>query len=189
MKTTSGHPEVTKRAQLQISSLDEASRSFEVVASTASVDRHGEIVKQDWKLERYAQNPVVFFGHESWDLPIGKASSVRVEDGRLHARITLVSEKANPRAEQVMNLLREGALSGVSVGFKPGKRSVEKVEGREAVAYSENELLEISVVGVPANAEARAKDIHMNKAANDKLAAVAQALGISADPEIGRAHV
>ena len=152
-----GHPEVTKRATLGVRTLDTESRSFDVVASTDGLDSHGDKVAQDWKLDRFKANPVVFFGHESWDLPIGKASDVRVEDGELRARVTLVSAAANPRAEQVMQLMKEGALSGVSVGFRPGKVSTEKLDGREIVVLSQNELLELSVVGIPANPEARAK--------------------------------
>lgn len=181
-----GHPDVTKRAQLAIGTLDESTRSFDVVASSAAIDSHGEIVKQDWKLDRYAGNPVVFFGHESWDLPIGKASDVMVgADGRLQARVTLVSAAANPRAEQVMQLMKEGALKGVSVGFRPGRMDTQKVDGRDVRVLSENELLEISIVGVPANAEARAKAEGTQMAetkAGDKMGAVAAALGINVDP-------
>lgn len=157
MKNRQGHPEVTKRASLGVRTLDAEARSFDVVASTDALDSHGDRVAQDWKLDRFKANPVVFYGHESWDLPIGKASDVRVEDGELRMRVTLVSAAANPRAEQVMQLMKEGALSGVSVGFRPGKRSTEKIDGREVVVLSENELLELSVVGIPANPEARAK--------------------------------
>lgn len=153
-----GHPEVTKRAGAVVRSLDEEARSFDVTASTEALDSHREVVRQDWRLDRFKANPVVFFGHESWDLPIGKASDVRVEDGELRARVTLLSAAANPKAEQVFQSMREGALTGVSVGFRPGKRTVEKVGGRECVVLSDNELLEISIVGVPANPEARAKD-------------------------------
>lgn len=147
----------TKSASLAISSLDAESRSFEVVASTASLDSHGEVVDQSWKLDRFLANPVVFFGHESWKLPIGTASKVRVEDGELKARITLVSEKANPQAEQVLALMKEGALRAISVGFKPGKRVTEKRGDREVVVLSDNELMELSVVPIGANPDARAK--------------------------------
>lgn len=169
-----------KRATLSVTTLDEESRSFEVVASTDALDSHGEVVKQDWKLGRYQANPVVFFGHDSGGLPIGKASDVRVDGGALKARVTLVSEKANPLAEQVMNLIREGALSGISVGFRPGRRSIEKVNGRDVVTLSQNELLELSVVGVPANPEARAKDHgqHGAGAMENRMQNITKALGL-----------
>jgi HK97 family phage prohead protease len=152
-----GHPEVTKRASASITSLDADARAFDVVASTSAEDLHGEVLEQDWKLDRFLKSPVVFFGHESWDLPIGKAENVRVEDGELRARIVLLSAKANPRAEQVLQAMNEGALRAVSVGYRPGKRTSEKRGGREVVVHSENELLEISIVGIGANPEALAK--------------------------------
>lgn len=179
-----GHPEVTKRATLGVRTLNTETRSFDVVASTDGLDSHGDRVAQDWKLDRFKANPVVFFGHESWDLPIGKASDVRVEDGELRARVTLVSAAANPKAEQVMQLMKEGALSGISVGFRPGKMATEKIDGREIVVLSENELLELSVVGIPANPAARAKDARHGVGATEKNAMkniVTKALDLSKD--------
>jgi HK97 family phage prohead protease len=145
-----------KRAQVSTSSLDVETRSFDVVASTESIDSHGDIVKQSWRLERYEANPVVLLGHGG--LPIGKGSNVRVEDGALKMRVTLVSEKANPQAEQVLQLMREDALKAVSVGFRPGRRSTEKRDGREVRVLDDNELLEVSVVAIGSNPDAQAKD-------------------------------
>lgn len=183
MKHTIGAPVATKTASLAISSLDEESRSFEVVASTASVDSHGEIVDQTWKLDRFLANPVVLFGHEHSSLPIGRADNVRVEEGQLKARITLVSEKANPFAEQVLALMKEGALRAISVGFRPGKRSTEKRDGREVVVLSDNELMELSVVPIGANPDARAKaaDVRPPEDAtprNQSMKFIVKALGL-----------
>jgi hypothetical protein len=83
---------------------------------------------------------------------------VRVEDGALKMRITLVSAKANPLAEQVLQLMREGALKSVSVGFRPGKRTTVKRGDREVRELSENKLLELSIVAIGANPDAHAKD-------------------------------
>lgn len=164
-----------------VSSLDVESRSFEVLASSETQDSHGDIVKQDWKLDRYSQNPVVFFGHESWDLPIGKASGVRVVDGALHATVTL--SKTNPKAEQVLQLMQEGMLKSISVGFRPGKRTMEKRGDREVRVLSENELLELSVVAIGSNPDARAKHIsqHGAGAKETRMDRLTKALGLNED--------
>lgn len=83
--------------------------------------------------------------------PIGRATNVRVEKGQLLADITLASEKANPLAERVLHALREGVLNAVSVGWVPSEVHFEKFDGEEVVVLSGNELIEISVVPLPAN--------------------------------------
>lgn len=145
------------RLDLSIGTLDETNRTFAVVASTDAVDSHGHVVEQDWDLRRYQANPVVLYGHRHNELPIGSASDVRVEAGSLHATIRLVDGKANPLAEQVFELVRQGALRAVSVGFRPKRTRKEKRDDAEVTVLSGNELLEISVVPVPSNAETLAR--------------------------------
>lgn len=148
----------------------EEDRYVDVVASTESIDAHGEIVEQSWRLERYAANPVVLYGHEVWTeqrpedtLPIGHAENVRIEDGALKARLFFVDQKANPLAEKVYQSMRQGSLRAVSVGFMPNEVRLEKRDGRDVYVLADNELMEISVVAIPANpdavAESRAKAI------------------------------
>jgi hypothetical protein len=152
-----------------------ATRSFDVIASTADEDCYDEVVLQNWDLARYLKNPVVLWDHNSNGgflgmkepedtLPIGFAENVRVEDKKLLATLTLVDEKANPLAEMVYQGLLQRSIRSTSVGFLPGKaRMVPRSElgletwkdtdGNEAeiLTLDENELFEISVTAVPAN--------------------------------------
>lgn len=130
-------------------------RAIDVVASTAAEDSYGEVVAQQWKLERYLANPVVLYSHESRELPIGRAENVRVEDGKLLA--TLVLAQGTGRADEVWNLVQQGMLKGVSVGFRPHTTRWEKRDGREILVLDDNELLEISITPIPANPEALAQ--------------------------------
>ena len=58
-------------------------------------------------------------------------------------------------AQQVKGLVRESVLKATSVGFRPLKFSFSKDKSRGGgIDFIEQELLEFSVVGVPANAEA-----------------------------------
>lgn len=135
-------------------STDERDRFVDVVASTDTIDSYGEIVVQDWKLDRYLKNPIVLYGHDTWSMPIGRASNVRVEEGKLKARLHFASEKANAKAEQVYLLMKENVIRAVSVGFKPGMRAVQTIDGKDTLTLLGNELLEISVVPIPANPDA-----------------------------------
>ncbi len=149
-------------------------RSIEVVASTDALDSHGDIVEQDWDLKRYKKNPVILWNHNRFEssgwsmggavrpedlLPIGRAENVRVEDGKLIAKIIFASAEAHPLAERVFQLFREKVLRAVSVGFRPGKVTEELKNGRKVFRLSECELREISAVPIGSNAEAVAKSI------------------------------
>jgi hypothetical protein len=154
----------------------DATRSFDVIASTADEDCYDEIVLQNWDLGRFLKNPVCLYDHNSNggflgmtrpedSLPIGFCSDTRVEGGKLIATLNIVDEKANPLAERVYQGLLQKSLRAVSVGFMPGKaRMVPRSElgldtwhdedGNEAeiLTLDENELYEISVTSIPANA-------------------------------------
>lgn len=129
-------------------------RTVDVVASTDALDRNGRIVMQDWDLSRFKANPVVLYDHNSWGIPIGFAKSCEVVEGKLLATLCFVDAKANPLAEQVWQGIQQGALRAVSVGWMAKSARVEKVNGKDVVVMSGNELLEISVVPMPANADA-----------------------------------
>jgi len=124
------------------------------VMSTEAEDRHGEIVEQRWRLERFRKNAVVLFGHDSRDLPIGRAENVRVEGGALRGTIVFATAEANPEAEKVWQLVQQDMLSSVSVGFVPHDVRRERRDGRDVTILSDCELIELSVVPIPANSEA-----------------------------------
>ncbi len=137
-------------AQAEFKSLVEATKaatdsgSFEVVISTADVDRQGESVNQNgWDLSRYMENPVVLWGHDYYSLPIGVCDSISLEEGKLVARGRFAPEEANPFAQQVRRLYDLKIVRATSVGFI----ALEMV-GNE---ITKAELLEFSFVPVPAN--------------------------------------
>jgi len=130
-------------------------RSFEVIASTDDLDREGERIAQDgWELENYMKNPVILWAHNNEAPPIGKATSVKIEDGKLIIRGEFASAEANPLAEQIRLLHNEGIQQAVSVGFIPLEREGETI--------TRAELLELSFVPVPANPEAMAVQKRLN---------------------------
>lgn len=118
------------------------------VASSGSMDRDGDIlVPSGWELDNFRKNPVLLWAHDSYSLPIGKATDISIvgNDLRFNAKF---AEAENEFAGKVAKLMRGGFLNSFSVGFIPKERD-------EAGRMNKMELLEISVVNVPANAEAR----------------------------------
>lgn len=165
----SGQPEGMLRAYFSVdqkAAVSEETRSVRVIASTSTADRMGRVVVQDWDLARYRANPCVLWNHgdtgglfgEVSDLditlPIGFASDVSVEAGRLEATLNFVDEKANPLAAKVYEGIKQGSIRAVSVGWLPHDVRYETHDGQEVVVVAKNELLEISAVAIPANPDA-----------------------------------
>lgn len=137
-------------------SADPASRIIDFTISTASVDRMGDTIAIDgWKLDNYRKSPVVLWAHDSSSLPVAKGSNVRIEGGKLKASAEFMPREISGFADAVFLALKGGYLSAVSVGFVPIKYSfVDDPTRRFGIDFEEQELLEFSVVPVPANAEA-----------------------------------
>ncbi len=121
-----------------------------VVGSSGAIDRHGESLNPEgWSLNNYMRNPVILFGHDYKSLPIGKALKVWIEDGKLMFTIKFAD---TPMGNEVFKLFEEEMLNAFSVGFIPIKW-----DESGTFTFAEMELLELSVVTVPANPEALAK--------------------------------
>ena len=129
------------------------------VASSATPDRYGDIIDQKgWILENYKTNPVVLLNHDSNQLPIGKGN-VYLRDDKLVIDVEFDSE--DERAKEVERKAKKGFMNAVSVGFRPleSKSRSElpednKYYGQRGMYYSKAELLEVSIVTIPANGEA-----------------------------------
>lgn len=136
--------------------IDAEARTVDFVISTASVDRMGDTIAVDgWKMDTYRKNPVVLWAHDASMLPIAKASNVRVEDGKLKARAEFMPKEISGMSNAVFEMIKGGFLSATSVGFAPIKYAFSEASDRKyGIDFIEQELLEFSVVPIPANAEA-----------------------------------
>jgi HK97 family phage prohead protease len=133
--------------------------TLSVVASDESVDRYGDIIRASgWELASYERNPVVLFGHNSREI-VG-TSETRVKGKKLMSDITLAAPGTSPVVDMVRALVSQRILKAVSVGFRPTKEpNVLRDEKNDRVTGYEfigQELLELSLVSVPANAAALA---------------------------------
>lgn len=132
------------KSKIEITSKEDG---FKFIASSEAVDRHGEVIQQSgWDLKNYLTNPVILWGHDYYKMPIGKTTKIYVENNKLIVEGVWASEKANPDAELIRNLYLEGMVNAVSVGF-----IAKEWDGN---IITKAELLEISLVTVPANQEA-----------------------------------
>jgi len=124
--------------------------------STAARDRSGDtIAVPGWKLDEYRTDPVIFFNHLTSELPIGRSPAVWIAGSKLKAAIKLAPGSANPMADQVRQLVNDGFLSAISVGFIPLRWEFSKDKSRpNGINFLEQTLIEFSIVGIPANPEA-----------------------------------
>lgn len=120
------------------------------IASTDVVDRMGESVSVDgWQLDDYKKNPVILWSHNNQEPAIGKATKIgykTLSDGRKALVYTPVFHKKTQLSQAVSDLIDDGTLNATSVGFMP----LEK----DGNTFTKQELLELSIVNVPANQEA-----------------------------------
>ena len=134
------------------------SRTFTFVFSDETVDRYGDIIlAHGWDLKNFNANPIALFCHDasSVDNIMGRAKNVRVEGSRLVGDIEFAGADANPKAEVVRRLVEGGFLKTVSVGFAPIEWAQAKDKSRPGgVDFTKSELLEISIVPIPANPNA-----------------------------------
>src|SRR5262245_54842569 len=130
-----------------------ADRRFRFTFSDGSIDRMGDRINPaGWHLDAYRKNPVVLFGHDYTSLPIGRSPWQAIQGGALIGDIEFCPKGINPLADQVAELVGSGWLQTVSVGFRPVKHAAS--QERSGIDFHEQELLEVSVVPVPANQNA-----------------------------------
>ena len=124
----------------------DADNKFHAIFSTANEDRHGDIVEQDWDLRAFKKNPVFLDSHnyDSIEHIIGKITNIK-KDKILEGDIEF--HMANPKGVLAQAQVQDGFASATSVGFIPK-------EFNDKGNILKSELLEVSMVSVPANSEA-----------------------------------
>ena len=134
-------------------------KPIKFVASTASPDRYGDVVDQKgWDLSAYNRNPVVLFNHNPSQMPIARGKAY-VENDQLMLEVEF--DQKDDMAKTIEQKVRDGFINAVSVGFQPSKTvsrsslpSDHPYYGKSGQYFQASELLEVSIVTIPANNEA-----------------------------------
>lgn len=131
----------------ELPSVDEPIDSIyiEGYASTTDIDRQGDVVPTSvWEkgLENYLKNPIILAQHD-YDDPIGRMVEHKVDSKGLwiKARISAAAE--------VFSLVKDKVLTAFSIGFRILDAEYNSVA--DVFVIKDLELVEISVVSVPAN--------------------------------------
>jgi len=127
------------------------------VLSDETVDSVGDIIEaKGWDLSRFkgaTANPIALFNHNHNE-PIGVWQNVKVEGTRLVGALKLAAEGTSDTIDKVRKLIAQGMLVAVSVGFRPTKWEPIENSRDGGYRYQKQQLLECSVVSVPANPSA-----------------------------------
>jgi HK97 family phage prohead protease len=142
-----------------------AREGYDFVLSDETVDRMGDVVSVDgWVLSNFRKNPIALFGHNS-SFPIGSWSNLRVEGGKLKGTLVPAARGTSQRIDELLSLLDQDILRAVSVGFIPMKsQPIDEKRPFDGTRFLKQELLECSLVSVPANpaAVALAKSLNLS---------------------------
>jgi HK97 family phage prohead protease len=126
----------------------------EFVMSDASVDRTEErILPTAWEIANFMRNPIALYQHIRY-IPIGTWKDVRIEAGKLIGRLMPAAKGTSAEIDTIRELLRQNILRAVSVGFIP--LEVDSQQNSKIYTYTKVELLECSLVSIPANQNALA---------------------------------
>lgn len=128
------------------------------IVSTPEVDRYGTvIIPSGIDYSAYMNNPIVLAQHESKRWPIGKCLGFFLNGENLEATIEI--ECITEEGRTLNKLIEAGFVKAVSVGIIPDPNEVEeqRVNGDTVTVYTKSELVEFSIVSVPANRTALIK--------------------------------
>lgn len=158
-----------KLCGVEVKALDDGS---DVTAriSVAVPDREGDVVlPSGLEATSFKRNPVVLLQHDQ-SRPIGRAVSLRTTSNAVVATMKFAErpdthpDAAEWMPDTVRSLMKQGVLSAFSVGFRVPRDGFRDATDKDMERFGAGtrrvitrwELLEFSVVSVPANAEALA---------------------------------
>jgi HK97 family phage major capsid protein/HK97 family phage prohead protease len=151
----------------------------EFVLSDDSIDRMGDVIEaKGWQLDRIKTAPPVLYNHNK-DEQIGSWTNIRQVGNQLVGRILWADMEDWPKGRYIRGLVRGGHLRTVSVGFRPLAREPLTKEASKEYGpwrFTKAEILECSIVTVPANPNA----VALAKSLNITNEIVAEVFGESA---------
>lgn len=133
-----------------LATIEKTPQGMVAVASTASEDRQGEVVSPDgWELKNFKKNPLILWAHNHEEPAIGVSEKTWIEGTGKKARLMIkpVLHEVTERARAIKRLVELGIIRSLSVGFRP--------IDQDGNTFTKQELLEVSIVNVPANADAQ----------------------------------
>ncbi|RKZ99107.1 MAG: hypothetical protein DRQ46_00325 [Gammaproteobacteria bacterium] len=162
-----------------IISINEKDRTMKIIATTSSKDRDGDNVRSDGLIwDAFLKNPVMLWAHDHSIPPIARALNVRVFKNK--TELTVQFHEETELAREVWELYKKKYMRAWSIGFIPLEWEEIRAEKENEYGYKEilgyditkAEIVEVSAVPVPANAEALSKSVQSKILMKDVMAAL-----------------
>lgn len=143
---------------------EETDRFVSFRASTPTLDRHESIVMPlGIDVTNFKKNPIFLWAHDGYDSftggpsidsVIGRVTETSATKDFFDIGVEFAGPAVNPYGEKALRMVRGKFLNTVSIGFYPKKAGWEVLDERDIYVYREIELLEVSLVPIPANPDA-----------------------------------
>jgi HK97 family phage major capsid protein/HK97 family phage prohead protease len=138
---------------LTVRSVNAEQRLISGLASTPEVDRMGDVVEPSGA--RFASELPLLLYHDT-RLPVGRVRLAKTADGiGFEASFPEIPEPGTlrDRVAEAWQSVKAGLIKGVSIGFRTLEDGVEMMKGG-GLKFTNFEIVELSLVSVPANASA-----------------------------------
>lgn len=126
------------------------------ILHTEALNSHGLWIKTDGiKMERFMANPVMYFNHDMWTLPLGRWEDLKVEGGSISASADI--DDSSEYEKRIKGKVDKGYIKAASIGVRILEMSDSPEylkQGQTRPTITKCELIECSIVDVPANSEA-----------------------------------
>lgn len=132
---------------------EEKDHTLRMRITTSTRDRQNDTLAADgWKLANFRKNPVVLWAHDYDSPPIARDEAITVDEIGLLGSPRFTTREMNPFGDMIYQMLLGKFLNAASVGFNPLKYVLNEQE--QGFDFVEQELIEYSIVPIPANPEA-----------------------------------
>lgn len=145
--------------------------TFDGYASTTlgEPDSYGDVVMPGAFTKTLARHkakksmPMMFFGHNADELPIGDWLEMSEDDKGLRAKGRIALD--DPLGARVYSALKAGRVRGLSIGYRIPAGGIEPdPEVKGVFRLKEVDLIEVSVVNIPANPDAQVGSVKAARA-------------------------
>jgi HK97 family phage major capsid protein/HK97 family phage prohead protease len=139
---------------LTVKSVADEQRVITGIATTPSVDRMSDVIEP---LGIQFRNPMPLLHNHRSDQPIGTVvfRTPTAKGIQFEARLPQIAEPGplKDRVDTAWGEVKAGLIRGVSIGFRPLEKGAEPIKGTGGIRFTSTEVVELSLVAVPANAD------------------------------------
>jgi len=143
---------------LTVKAVEEEQRVIRGTATTPSPDRVGDVVEP---LGVKFKNPMPLLWQHRSDKPVGTVTFDKpTKDGiTFEAKLAKIDEPGalKDRIDEAWQSVKAGLVTAVSIGFRALEYAF--IEGTGGIRFTESEVIELSLVTIPANADATISQI------------------------------